>query len=115
MTGWSRNSGNDRNRQSNGKNSNANVGSQNIQNVTMKDLFGGKHLEYVAAALLLTGRLQVDSVELFRGSPVVNVNLIGKYSTKNNNTNPLSEFLEQNGDMTIDDIFDAFKNRLDKG
>lgn len=115
MTGWSRNNGNDRNRKSNGNNSNEDIGSQNIQNVTMKDLFGGKQLEYVAAALLLTGRLQVDSVQLFRGSPVVNVNLIGKYTTKNNKTNPLSEFLEQNGDMTIDDIFDAFKNRLDKG
>jgi len=118
MTGWNRYNGNNNSRQNKGNHSkgNGNSMNQNFQNIGIQDLLGGKQLEFVAAALLLTGKLQVDSVELFRGSPVINVNLVGKYTTKNNNkSNPLSDFLDQNGDMTIDDIFDAFKNKLDKG
>lgn len=46
---------------------------------SIHDLFKDKKLEIVAAALLLTGKLKVDSVEIFRDSPVVNVTLIGQY------------------------------------
>jgi hypothetical protein len=118
MSGRNRNYGNNNSRNNNGNYSRGNGNSmpQNFQNIGIQDLLGGKQLEFVAAALLLTGKLQVDSVELFRGSPVINVNLIGKYTNQNNNkSNPLSDFLDQNGDMTIDDIFDAFKNKVDKG
>lgn len=83
---------------------------------SLHDLFKGKHLDIVAAALLLTGKLKVDSVELFRGSPVVVVTLLGKYCTKENKkANALSDFLEENGNMTLDDVFEAFQKRMEKG
>lgn len=86
------------------------------QNFSMEDLFKNKNLELVAAALLLSGRLKVDSVELFRSAPTVNVTLIGKYLTANNNkTNALVDFLDEHGDMTIDDIFDAFQTKMQQG
>ncbi|WP_219914489.1 hypothetical protein [Thalassobacillus sp. CUG 92003] len=83
---------------------------------SIHDLFNGKNLDIVAAALLLTGKLKVDSVELYRGSPVVQVTLLGKFLTQEKNkSNALAEFLDENGDLTIDDIFEAFQQRLDKG
>ncbi|OLO39433.1 hypothetical protein BTR23_10105 [Alkalihalophilus pseudofirmus] len=83
---------------------------------SIQDLFKGKNLDLIAAALLLTGKLKVDSVELFRGSPVVVVTLLGKYlTTGNDKSNALADFLEENGDMTLDDVFDAFQKRMEKG
>ncbi|QGG48832.1 hypothetical protein FTV88_2743 [Heliorestis convoluta] len=79
------------------------------------DLFLGKNLDIVTAALLLTGKLKVDSVKLFRGSPVVSVELLGKYLNNNNEkSNKLAEFLKKNGDMTIDEVFEAFQKRMEK-
>jgi len=128
VAGWNRYNGVNDNKQnnrniineqkSNGTNSNGkgNLGCSNFQNIGIQDLLCGKQLEFVAAALLLTGKLRVDSVEAFRRSPTINVTLVGKYTAKSKNkSNPLSDFLDQNGDLTIDDIFDAFKNKLDKG
>ncbi len=83
---------------------------------TIQDLFKGKHLDIVAAALLLTGRLKVDAVELYRGSPVIAVTLLGKYlTTEKEKANALADFLEENGDMTIDDVFEALQKRMEKG
>ncbi|WP_238457927.1 hypothetical protein [Alkalihalobacterium alkalinitrilicum] len=87
-----------------------------ITECSIQDLFKGKNLDLIAAALLLTGKLKVDSVELFRGSPVVVVTLLGKYlTTGNDKSNALADFLEENGDMTLDDVFDAFQKRMEKG
>lgn len=83
---------------------------------TLQDLLKGKHLEIVTAALLLSGKLKVDSVSLFRNSPAVQVNLLGQFLAKDSNgsdkSKALADFLEEHGDMTIDDIIDAFQKRM---
>lgn len=82
---------------------------------SIQDLFKGKHLDIVTAALLLSGRLKVDSVELFRGSSAINVTLIGKYLTNGKDkTNALTDFLEENGDMTLDEVFEGLYKRMEK-
>src|SRR5699024_12761348 len=81
----------------------------------IQDLLKGKNLEIVAAALLLTGKLKVDSVELFRMSPVVNVTLVGKYVTRETNKRTaLPNFLEENGDVTLDEVFNVIQTRMKK-
>lgn len=67
----------------------------------------GKHLEIITAALLLSGKLKVDAVTFFRGSPAIQVGLLGQLNQKgsnNNNSksNALADFLAENGDLTID-------------
>lgn len=65
--------------------------------------------------MLLTGQLKVDSVEVYRMNPTINVTLVGKFLTKDqNNTNALIDFLNENGDITIDEIFDAFQQKMQK-
>ncbi len=82
---------------------------------SIQDLFKGKNLDLIAAALLLSGKLKVDSVELFRGAPAVSVTLLGKYITPNKEKqNALADFLEENGDMTLDDVFEAMQRRMEK-
>jgi len=77
---------------------------------SMKDLFKNKNAEFVTAILLLSGRLKVDSVELFRSQPVVTVTLVGKYVTSNDDESyALVDFLDKHGDMAIDDIINALK------
>jgi hypothetical protein len=57
----------------------------------------------------------VESVQLFRNSPEISVTLLGKYrSTADDKVNNMADFLEQNGDMTIDDVFDALNKRMNK-
>jgi len=86
-----------------------------VSDFCIQDLFKGKQLDIVAAALLLSGRLKVDSVELFRGSPAVNVTLIGKYITNGKEkANALADFLEENGDMTLDEVFEGLNKRIEK-
>jgi|HigsolmetaAR204D_1030405.scaffolds.fasta_scaffold00769_9 hypothetical protein len=84
---------------------------------TLQDLLKGKHLEIITAALLLSGKLKVDSVQLFRSSPVVQVNLLGQFldnggENGSDKSKALADFLEENGDMTIDDIIEAFQRRM---
>lgn len=82
---------------------------------TVEDLLKGNDLDIIAASLLLIGKLKVDSVELFRNTPNISVSLIGKYrSTEDDKANNMADFLEQNGDMTIDDVFNAFSKRMNK-
>lgn len=80
----------------------------------IQDLFKGKQLDIVAAALLLSGRLKVDSVELFRGSSAINVTLIGKYLNGKEKANAMADFLEENGDMTLDEVFEGLYKRMEK-
>jgi len=82
---------------------------------TLNDLLKGKDLDIIAASLLLLGKLKVDSVELYRNSPTVGVSLIGKYkSLEEDNTNELDEFLDRNGNITLDEVFDALSKRINK-
>ena len=73
-------------------------------------------MEIIAASLLLLGKLKVDSVLLYRNSPTVTVTLVGAFQkdSKNNN-NKMADFLDENGDITIDEIFDGIQKRMNKG
>jgi hypothetical protein len=66
-------------------------------------------------ALLLSGELIVDSVELDRRGGVV-VTLLGAFKQKDNNKkiNDLTSFLENNKDISLDDVFTALKDQLNK-
>lgn len=89
---------------------------KSMQGITLEDLIKGKQLDWVAAALLLTGKLKVDSVGLFRDSPAVTVTLLGKFGDETNDdkSNDLVDFLDKNGDMTIDHVFSAFQKRMER-
>lgn len=71
-----------------------------------------KKLEVVVAALLLTGKLRVDSVQLFRNASTV-ISLVGQFKTLNglngSNIENMVNFLDQNGNMTLDEVVEAFK------
>ncbi|WP_018922996.1 hypothetical protein [Salsuginibacillus kocurii] len=81
--------------------------------VSVHDLFSGKHLEIVTAALILSGKLDVYSIELFRTDPLVGVYLIGGFpSFPENNENgiePLAKFMEDNPDMTVAELIQRFE------
>ena len=83
---------------------------------TLHDLLKGKDLDIIAASLLLLGKLKVESVELFRNSPTIGVTLIGKYKNLKEDTseNNMSDFLDKNGDMTLDEVFEALSKRMNK-
>lgn len=89
---------------------------RSISDYTLKDLTKGKHLDIVAAALLLSGKIKVDAVQLFRDSPIITVTLIGKFqSNKKKKSNALSDFLDENGDLTIQEVFEAIQDKMKKG
>ena len=58
----------------------------------------------------------MDSVLLYRNSPTVTVTLIGAFQNDSkNNNNKMADFLDENGDITIDEIFDGIQKRMNKG
>lgn len=73
-----------------------------------------KSLEYTVAALLLTGKLRVDSVQLFREASLV-VTLTGQYKTlasmNGSNIDRMVKFLDNNGDMTLNEVIAALKKK----
>ncbi|TYA13713.1 hypothetical protein FRY98_10315 [Paenibacillus faecis] len=72
---------------------------------------GNKKLELVVAALLLTGRLKVDSVQLYTDSSLF-VSLVGKFKTLNNDTvDKLVNFMNENGNITLNDFMEALKKK----
>jgi hypothetical protein len=84
-------------------------------NYTLGDLLKGKDLEIVAASLLLLGKLKVDSVQLYRDKPVISVTVLGEFkSFKDKKVNEMADFLEENGDMTLDELFEGIKKRMNK-
>ncbi|WP_337032760.1 hypothetical protein [Paenibacillus illinoisensis] len=87
----------------------------NAANALLGGNLKGRNLELIVAALLVSGKLRVDSVTLFREATLV-VELVGQYKTLKNmtpsNTDKLVEFLSQNGDMTLDDVIQAFQKRI---
>ena len=57
----------------------------------------------------------MESVRLFRNSPTISVTLIGKYrNLEDDKTNQMADFLDKNGDMTLDEVFDALSKRMNK-
>ena len=80
---------------------------------TLQDLLKGQDLEIIAASLLLLGKLKVESVQLYRNSPALSVTLIGEYKSLNKDkTNKMEDFLNQNGDITLDEVLDALTKRM---
>ena len=80
---------------------------------TLQDLLKGQDLDIIAASLLLLGKLKVESVQLYRNSPSLSVTLIGEYKSMNNDkTNKMEDFLNQNGDITLDEVLDALTKRM---
>ncbi|MCF6093327.1 hypothetical protein L1765_04865 [Microaerobacter geothermalis] len=76
-------------------------------------LLRNKNLEIVAAALLISGELKVDNITLSREGEVT-LELIGKFKkVDNKQVMELYNFLKKNGDMTMDDVFEAFKRRME--
>lgn len=70
----------------------------------------GKNMEILVAALLLTGKLRVDSVTLYRQATVV-IGLTGKYKTLGgfSNLEHMVGFLSDNKNMTLDEVVRAFQ------
>ncbi|MNC73373.1 hypothetical protein D3C75_1245570 [compost metagenome] len=68
------------------------------------------------AALLVSGKLRVDAVTLFREATLV-VELVGQYKTLQqitpSNQDKLVQFLDEiGGDMTLNDVIRAFQQRI---
>ncbi|WP_053061630.1 hypothetical protein [Paenibacillus sp. VT-400] len=73
-------------------------------------------LKEVVAALLVSGKLRVDAVTLFREATLV-VELVGQYKSLQNitpsNQDKLVQFLDEiGGDMTLNDVIRAFQQRI---
>ncbi|GGG05234.1 hypothetical protein [Paenibacillus aceti] len=100
------------NKTKNGSSKNSN--SKNKSTKTKQQKPGS--IEAAVAALLLTGKLKVDSVELFREASVV-ISLIGQYKTlgsgNGSNIDTLVSFFQSNGDLTLNDVFSAMKKMTD--
>lgn len=81
--------------------------SQKKQRNTLPILQKNKKLELVVAALLLTGKLKVDSIQLYTDASLF-VSLVGMFKTPNDEkVNKLVDFMNENGDITINDIMSA--------
>ncbi|BCG60204.1 hypothetical protein [Paenibacillus sp. URB8-2] len=77
-------------------------------------LQGCKGLELTVAALLLTGKLKVDSVQLYTDASLV-ISLVGKYKTlsdlSDSNVDKLVSFMNDNGGLTLNDLMEALKKK----
>ncbi|AIQ70727.1 hypothetical protein [Paenibacillus graminis] len=76
-----------------------------------------KGLEYTVAALLLTGKLRVDSVQMYRDASLF-ISLVGKYKSlsdlsSSSNVDKLVSFLDDNSDLTLNEIMTALKKKAD--
>ncbi|WP_433745657.1 hypothetical protein [Paenibacillus amylolyticus] len=99
----------------NGK-SNKSSKKTNAANTLLNGNLKGRNLELIVAALLVSGKLRVDAVTLFREATLV-VELVGQYKTLQNitpsNQDKLVQFLDEiGGDMTLNDVIGAFQQRI---
>ena len=85
-------------------------------NVSTLDLLQGKNLEIIVAALLVTGKLRVDAVQLFRQATMI-VSLTGQYKTlqkmNNSNVNNLIDFINNNGNLTLDELIQGIRGNTE--
>ncbi|WP_434750036.1 hypothetical protein [Paenibacillus amylolyticus] len=100
------------------RNGKSNKGSKktNAANNLLNGNLKGKQLELIVAALLVSGKLRVDAVTLFREATLV-VELVGQYKTlqkvEPSNSDKLVQFLDETGrDMTLNDVIQAFQQRV---
>ncbi|MNI44166.1 hypothetical protein D3C73_985280 [compost metagenome] len=75
-----------------------------------------KGLEFAVAALLLTGKLKVDSIQMFTDASLL-VSLVGKYKSLDNlsqsNVDKLVSFLDDNSSLTLNEVMTALKKKAD--
>jgi hypothetical protein len=68
------------------------------------------------AALLVTGKLKVDAVQLFRQATMI-VSLTGQYKTlqnmNNSNVNNLIDFINNNGNLTLDELIQGIRGNTE--
>ncbi|RNB86984.1 hypothetical protein EDM56_14855 [Brevibacillus fluminis] len=99
------------NKRSNGNSTNKANKKQSCDNSWL----AGNNLEIIVAFLLLSGKLRVDAVQLFRQATMI-VSLTGKYITlgdlNNTNVDNLLKFLNDNGSLTVDEIIEALKKKM---
>jgi len=97
------------------RSSNKTSNKTNVANDLLNGSLSSKKLAFIVAALLVSGKLRVDAVTLFREATLL-VSLTGRYKTlkdfQPNNADQLKDFLDQNGDMTINDIIQVFQQRM---
>lgn len=86
----------------------------NVNSCTTADLLLGRNLEIIAAALLLTGKLKIRYISIFREEPRIDTLMSGRLQTNSekSNINQVSELLNKNGDMTINELFEGINQRL---
>lgn len=89
---------------------------QSTNSSSILHCLNGNNLELIVAVLLLNGKLRVDAVQLFRQATMI-VSLTGKYITlgdlSNKNVDNMLKFLNDNGNMAVDDIIQALKKKMD--
>jgi|SRR5699024_5859285 len=97
---------------SNKRNNNKHNNKNQNDNNTLNYILQSKKPELVIVALLLSGRLKFDSVQLFREASLI-VSLVGAFNQINTGrVNQVVDFLDENGDLTIDEILQAFKRKV---
>ncbi|GAB3051963.1 hypothetical protein [Virgibacillus ainsalahensis] len=85
----------------------------NLESFTTADLLSGQSIELVVAALLVTGKLRSSFVTIYRDEPTVEVLLTGEFMRPSpENANKMAEFINENGDMTIEEIMEGIKQQL---
>ncbi|KQL43982.1 hypothetical protein AN963_21285 [Brevibacillus choshinensis] len=109
-------SSNAKKKQSNNKSSGNAKEKQSTNSSSNLHCLNGNNLELIVAVLLLTGKLRVDAVQLFRQATMI-VSLTGKYITlgdlSNNNVDNMLKLLNDNGNMTVDEMIQGLKNKMD--
>jgi hypothetical protein len=84
------------------------------KNNSFENLFETRAPEFVTAALLLSGQLSVHRVLVGRDGEV-EVRIVGEFKKpKNHRVNELYNFLKNNGDISIDQVMEALKQRLNE-
>ncbi|RAT96345.1 hypothetical protein [Brevibacillus sp. Leaf182] len=108
-------SNNEKKKQSTNGSSNNEKKKPTTNNQSALQCLTGPNLEILVAVLLLTGKLRVDSVQLFRQATMI-VGLTGEFITlsdlNNKNVDNMLKFLNDNGSMTVDDIISALKKKM---
>ncbi|MDT3426451.1 hypothetical protein J2Z22_001977 [Paenibacillus forsythiae] len=88
--------------------------SSSKKKTTASVLKENKGLELTVAALLLTGKLKVDSVQLYTDASLF-VSLVGRYKKlsdlSDSNVEKLLNFMNDNGSLTLNDLMEALKKK----
>ncbi|QXE03584.1 MULTISPECIES: hypothetical protein [Terribacillus] len=88
------------------------VQNNNLQIQLSKNDYVVSDLDILTAVLLLNGKLSVDLIETDRNTDLSNITLIGEVPSDTNNNNQLTDFLDANDDMSMDDVLAAILRRI---